>query len=96
MNIGKAIKVLRLEKKLNQTELARECDLSQTSLSQIESGAKRPNPSTLKKLCDFFEVPEAVVYLIATDESDIPVHKRAIFEKMFPSLKRALIDILLN
>jgi XRE family transcriptional regulator, regulator of sulfur utilization len=96
MNIGKAIKELRLGKNLNQTELAKQCDLSQTSLSQIESGAKRPNPSTLKKLCDFFEVPEAVVYLIATDESDIPEHKRPVFEKMFPNLKRALIDMLVN
>lgn len=96
MNIGKAIKELRIGKNLNQTELARRCELTQTSLSQIESGAKRPNPSTLKKLCDFFEIPEAVVYLIATDESDIPEHKRAIFEKMFPNLKKALIDMLIN
>lgn len=96
MNIGKAIKELRLKKKLNQSELAERCDLTQTSLSQIESGAKRPNPSTLKKLCDFFEIPEAVVYLLATDENDIPEHKRTLYEKLFPSLKDALIDILVN
>ncbi|WDF76136.1 helix-turn-helix domain-containing protein [Mucilaginibacter sp. KACC 22773] len=96
MNIGKAIKELRLEKNLNQTELAKQCDLTQTSLSQIESGIKRPNPSTLKKLCDFFEVPEAVVYLIATDISDVPEHKRELFEKLFPNLKKALIDMLIK
>jgi transcriptional regulator with XRE-family HTH domain len=96
MNIGKAIKELRQEKQLNQREMASQCGLTQTSLSQIESGLKRPNPLTIKKLCDFFEVPEAVLYLIATDISDIPEHKRPIFEKMFPNLKKALIDMLLN
>jgi len=96
MNIGKAIKGLRLEKKLSQSAVASKCELSQTSLSQIENGNKRPNASSLKKLCDFFEVPEAVIYLLATEECDIPEHKRGVYEKLFPNLKRALIDMLLN
>lgn len=96
MNIGKAIKELRLAKGLNQSEMADKCALTQTSLSQIESGSKRPNPSTLKKICAFFEVPEAALYLIATDEQDIPEHKRQVYEKLFPNIKKAMIDMLVN
>lgn len=93
MNIGKAIKELRVNKKLNQSELAEACGLTQTSLSQIENGIKRPNPGTMKKLCSFFNVPELVIYLIATEESDIPKGKRSVYNTLFPSIKNVLIDL---
>lgn len=96
MNIGKAIRELRLEKQLNQRELAGLCGLTQTALSQIESGSKRPNAGTLNKICGYFQVPEAVLYLIATDVEDIPEHKRHLFENLFPNLKKAMIDILIH
>ena len=51
MNIGRAIKEIRKRKGLSQLDLSEATDISQTSLSQIESGNKRPNPSSLKKIC---------------------------------------------
>jgi len=93
MNIGKAIRELRKEKGLNQTEFAHATGLTQTSLSQIESGAKKPNTGTMKKICDFFGVPEAVIYILATEISDIPQHKQDLYVKMFPNLKLAFLDI---
>ena len=93
MNIGNAIKELRKEKGLNQSELAAACDLSQTALSQIESGVKRPNPGTMKKFCDFFEVPEMIIYLLATEEIDISVEKADIYKKVFPGVKTMLLGL---
>jgi len=93
MNIGNAIKELRKEKGLNQRELAAASGLTQTSLSQIESGVKRPNPGTLKKLCEFFGVSETVIYLLATDVSDIPDEKKEIFSTIFPNIKKTLIEM---
>ena len=43
MNIGLAIKSIRKKLSITQYELAEKCDLSQTSLSQIETGVKRPD-----------------------------------------------------
>ena len=40
MNIGKTIANLRKAKELNQIEFAKTVGISQTSLSQIESGRK--------------------------------------------------------
>jgi transcriptional regulator with XRE-family HTH domain len=94
MNIGKAIKELRISKNLNQSQFAAQCDLTQTSLSQIESGSKRPNPTTMKKICDFFQISEPVIYLLATEESDIPEQKKTLFGKLFPNIKNAMIDML--
>ena len=51
MNIGKVIKELRKERGFSQIELANICNLTQTSLSQIETGAKRPTSKNLKKIC---------------------------------------------
>jgi len=93
MNIGIAIKKLRKQKALNQSELAREVGMTQTSLSQIESGAKTPSSSTLKKLCAFFEVPELLIFLLATDMEDIPEKNRDTFEKVFPLVSGLLLEI---
>lgn len=96
MNIGKAIKELRISKNLNQSEFAAQCDLTQTSLSQIESGMKRPNPTTMKKICDFFQISEPVIYLLATEESDIPEKNKLLYQSLFHNIKNALIDMLSN
>jgi transcriptional regulator with XRE-family HTH domain len=93
MDIGRAIKKLRKQQALNQSELANNVGITQTSLSQIESGAKKPNSGTLKKICNYFQVPELVVYLLATDSSDIPERNREMFEKVFPSVSGLLLDI---
>lgn len=93
MNIGKAIKELRISKGLSQIELANGCKLTQTSVSQIETGNKRPNPGTMEKICAFFNVPELVIYLLATEESDIPESKRFVYQTLFPNIKNILVDL---
>ncbi|RBQ06719.1 helix-turn-helix domain-containing protein [Pedobacter miscanthi] len=93
MNIGIAIKKLRKQKSLNQSQLAAEVGITQTSLSQIESGAKTPNSGTMKKLCTFFEVPELLIFLLATDLEDIPEKNRGTFEKVFPLVSGLLLEM---
>lgn len=86
MNIGSAIKKIRLDKGIGQGELALKCDLSQTSLSQIESGSKRPNPNNLKKICKNLNIPETLIYLYALEEVDIPKSKKNLFKTMYPAV----------
>lgn len=93
MDLGKAIKELRKERGLNQRELASACGLTQTSLSQIESGIKRPNPSTMKKFSKYFGVPEPVFYILATESSDIPAEKQFMYQTIFPNIKNILLDL---
>ncbi len=93
MNIGRTIKELRKEKGLSQQELAEAAGLTQTSLSQIESGAKRPNPGTMKKICEYFGITETLIYILATDIEDIPEKNRLVYQQLFPSIKTAFADI---
>jgi len=93
MNIGKAIKQLRKKQELNQQELAERCGLTQTALSQIESGSRKPNTESLKKLTDFFKVPEIVIYMLATEVTDIPAEKRDMFERVFPNMQNMIVAL---
>jgi transcriptional regulator with XRE-family HTH domain len=87
MNIGKVIKELRKLKGVNQTDFAGSCGITQTSLSLIESGTKRPNPKTLKKICLNLEVPEMYLYILSAEEGDVPEEKKSLFKILFPTIE---------
>ncbi|MFN0033394.1 MAG: helix-turn-helix domain-containing protein [Flavobacteriales bacterium] len=87
MNIGLAIKKIRTEKGISQGDFAKACEVSQTAISQIENSVRRPNKSTLEKICKGLEVPETILYLYALEESDIPEGKKQVYELLYPSIK---------
>lgn len=59
------IKKLRLEKKLNQPELARIMNVSKQTISNWENGNRIPDTLTIKKLADFFNV--STDYILGKD-----------------------------
>jgi transcriptional regulator with XRE-family HTH domain len=93
MDIGNSIKLIRKKLGISQIDLAEKCNISQTSLCQIETGAKRPSAKTLKKLCDELQVPESVIYLLAIEQTDIPENKRKIYGIVYPSIKSLVLHI---
>ena len=84
MNIGKSIRKIRIEKSLSQGELAKRCELSQNSLSQIELGIKQPSSKNLKKICEILEIPETILYFYSLEEYDVPERKRETYKTLFP------------
>ena len=93
MNLGIAIKAIRRQVGITQNELAERCGISQTSLSQIETGIKRPSARTLKKVCEVLDIPESLVYILAMQESDVPSSKKNIYNMLFPSIKSLALQI---
>ena len=93
MNIGLGIKSIRRKLNIGQVELASECGISQTSLSQIETGAKRPTQRTINKLCSALEIPECVLYIIAMQEDDISPAKRGLYKSIYPSITRLALQM---
>lgn len=63
------IKELRQSKKLRQSDLAVELQVSQATLSNWESGRYEPDFDALKKMSDFFQV--SVDYLLGRDEKKL-------------------------
>ena len=66
---------LREEKGLTQAEVASFLGLSRQAYTMYESGQRTPKASTVKKLCELFEVPSD--YLIGV-ESSIPDNANAV------------------
>jgi len=56
MDIGKRIKELRQRFGLTQNELAQRADISQSTLSYLESGNKSPSIHTLNRICEALNV----------------------------------------
>ena len=54
--LGKRITLLREEKGINQIELAKILNVSNTTLSQYESGKRVPNDEIKKHLAEYFRV----------------------------------------
>lgn len=93
MNIGLAIKTIRKKLAITQYELADKCDLSQTSLSQIETGVKRPSQRTITRVCSVLDIPESVIYIVAMQESDVPPSKKGVYDLVYPSLKNLALQM---
>jgi transcriptional regulator with XRE-family HTH domain len=93
MNIGLAIKSIRKKLSITQYELAERCDLSQTSLSQIETGVKRPSQRTITKVCLVLDIPESIIYIVAMQEADVPPSKKGVYELVYPSIKSLALQM---
>ena len=93
MNIGLAIKSIRKKLSITQYDLADRCDISQTSLSQIETGVKRPSQRTIAKVCTVLDIPESIIYIVAMQEADVPASKKSVYDLVYPSIKSLALQM---
>jgi len=88
MNIGAALKEIRLKKfpkeKVKQYEIAERIGITQTYLSQIESGTKVPAYEVVEKICKVYKVPYAVLVWHSLEEKDIQKSKLDAYRKLRP------------
>jgi transcriptional regulator with XRE-family HTH domain len=94
MNIGSAIRTIRIKMHLSQVELAKRCQLSQTSLSQIENNNKKPSARTLKRICEELQVPESIIYILAMENIDVPESRKKIYDVLFPAITAMAMQII--
>ena len=94
MNIGTAIRNIRKERtpQLNQSEFAKRIGITQTYLSQIETGAKTPSISVLETISKEFEIPLPIIFWLGINEEDIAEHKREHFRFLKPTVD-AMINV---
>ncbi|HVX26160.1 MAG TPA: helix-turn-helix transcriptional regulator [Parafilimonas sp.] len=92
MNLGKAIKEIRKQKGLTQSELAKAANLTQAALSQIENG-KRPGIQTLKKISKALKIPESLIYANSIEKTDVPKNKQLLYDQLFPVIQNLILQI---
>lgn len=96
MNIGNAIKDLRQQKGLKQTDFAVKCGLSQSYLSSIEKGRKEPTLSILKQIANALSIPMPVLVFFSLDQEDISESKRDAFQMLEPSIKGLINNVFIS
>lgn len=90
MEIGKAIKTLRLKRGISQKELAKRVGRTETMVSLIESGKSIPQTVRVKQISEALGVTPTYLLLYAVEKSDIPADKQALFDTMLVPLRDAL------
>ena len=93
MEIGKLISRLIRKKGFTQKEVAKRIDKSPTALSLIIKGEYNPNPETIKRLCDVFEIPQPIFYFLAISEDEIPEEKLHLYKILAPSIKEFILEV---
>ena len=93
MNIGSTIKELRKKKNYNQDEFGELCGISQTSLSQIETGSTRPHQNTLDRICEVLGISVHLLYLMSMSESDVTEDRKEVYQQMFPTIKKLMLNL---
>jgi transcriptional regulator with XRE-family HTH domain len=82
MNIGKAIKLCRIQKGMRQSELAESAEISVAYLSLIENDKRDPNFSVLQAISRSLDVPLSILVFLATDNSELKEMSPELFEKL--------------
>ena len=95
MNIGIAIKKLRKEcvPKLTQAEYAKRIGITQTYLSQIERGHKKPRIEVIEKIAQEFEIPIPVIFWFSIENSDVNISKLECFKLLKPDVDQIINSI---
>ena len=92
MNLGNTIVQLREQKGIRQRQLAKDLDISQTYLSQIENNWKIPNMSLLEKISAELSTPLPFLFYLSLDEKDISKDMLVHFKKLDPLIKDYIAD----
>lgn len=61
LKLGYNLKLLRVEKKLTQEQLAEKLDFDRTYIGFIERGKRNPSYITLCKISRYFKIPLSVL-----------------------------------
>lgn len=82
MNLGKAIKLCRTQKGMNQQQLAEKADISVSYLSLLEKGKRDLNYSTLQNIAKGLSVPVSIISFLAADEQELSGINQVMREKL--------------
>jgi transcriptional regulator with XRE-family HTH domain len=94
MNIGLAIRSIRRKLGVSQHDLAEKCQLTQTALSQIETGKKRPSQRTMDRICEALDIPQSIIYIVAMEDTDVSPGKKDVYDLVYPSIKTLALQMI--
>jgi transcriptional regulator with XRE-family HTH domain len=92
MDIGEAIKTLRLKQGMTQLQLAEKCFVSTNAVSSWETGKAYPPKGAMERICMALGIPTSYLLLASIEEEDVPEEKRMLCKALLEPLRRELLD----
>ncbi len=87
MKVGSVIQEIRRKKNISQGDLAKQLNVSQTYLSQIESDKKTPSMDLLQEISDALKIPTYYLMFKGVEvDKDIAEDKRDAYNKLSPAI----------
>lgn len=96
MNIGQAIKNIRIKKNIKQKDFAPMIGVTQSYLSLIEHGTRDPSLDVLKSLSNAIGIPLPVLFWFGINESDIDKNKIYAYNLLKPSIDGLISELFIN
>jgi len=94
MNIHYALKHARTVRSMRQGDVAEKAGISQTYLSQIETGGKVPSMEVIETLCKVYNRPLPILLWFAMEKSDIPKKKHRAYDELKPVVDRLISSLI--
>lgn len=82
MDIGKAIKLCRVKRKISQADLAEAANISVSYLSLLERGKRDPNFSTIQSIAEALHIPLSILVFLAADKEELGGISSELSEKL--------------
>lgn len=96
MNLGKAIKTIRIKSGIRQNEFARLINVTQGYLSQLEADKKEPSIDLLNRISQQVFIPLPILLWFSVDESDVKKGLEDSFKIMKPSIDELIYSFFLD
>lgn len=90
MNFGIALQRIRTRQYIAQEEFASILGLSQSALSRIESGERKPSHAKLLVIAKKLKISVGLLYLLALEETDFLPKDRAEIQKLVPIIQNTI------
>lgn len=91
MDLGNAIKTLRVNHNWTQGQLAERLGMSVPAVSSIETGKSYPPKSTVERICEAFEISPALFLISTIEEDDFPEEKKVLYRASLVPLRNELL-----
>ena len=82
MNLGEAIKTLRVKDVSTQKEFAKSANITQSYLCLIEKGHKKPSLDVLERIAEAMNIPLPVLFWFSIEKKDVGAEKQDAYDQL--------------
>ena len=96
MDLGKAIKTMRVSKGLTQRQLGKAIGCSETNMLFMETERTFPRKNKIDAICKVLKIPMSYLLMFSITLDDIPEDKQSLYTSIVEPMRNEFIRELLR